>query len=314
MIMDRTWIEGQPSAYQQHDTVHFPDWKNIIVWDLFFNNLTAGFMFVTMITWLTAPALFGPVMPIALTLAFFIVLFDLLLLVADLGDHVRFLHAMRVLHPTSPLSVGVVGLIFYSIMLFIALAIYWVTVALLATIGLPPEVVVVLDVLFRLFAVLALIAACVVICYKGVVFSCTSQPGLKKARWLTCWVASDALTMGMGLLIVLSLVFGQIAAVEALIIPFIALIVFRCFTYALVSTNAPPRCTLRRFSRAMRSLSMASQASAPSLPASSGRSVRLPLECSASLQVSGNATGSSMWLTRIDAIPQATICFSVRVV
>ena len=74
MIMDRTWIEGQPSAYQQHDTVHFPDWKNIIVWDLFFNNLTAGFMFVTMITWLTAPALFGPVMPIALTLAFFIVL------------------------------------------------------------------------------------------------------------------------------------------------------------------------------------------------------------------------------------------------
>lgn len=168
------------------------------MWDLFFNNLTAGFMFVTMITWLTAPALFGPVMPIALTLAFFIVLFDLLLLVADLGDHVRFLHAMRVLHPTSPLSVGVVGLIFYSIMLFIALAIYWVTVALLATIGLPPEVVVVLDVLFRLFAVLALIAACVVICYKGVVFSCTSQPGLKKARWLTCWVASDGSYDGNG--------------------------------------------------------------------------------------------------------------------
>ena len=124
MIMDKTWIEGQPSAYQQHDTVHFPDWKNIIVWDLFFNNLTAGFMFVTIITWLTAPALFGPVMPIALTLAFFIVLFDLLLLVADLGDHVRFLHAMRVLHPTSPLSVGVVGLIFYSIMLFIALIVF----------------------------------------------------------------------------------------------------------------------------------------------------------------------------------------------
>ena len=98
---------------------------------------------------------------------------------------------MRVLHPTSPLSVGVVGLIFYSIMLFIALAIYWVTVALLATIGLPHEVVVVLDVLFRLFAVLALIAACVVICYKGVVFSCTSQPGLKKARWLTFRSFSD---------------------------------------------------------------------------------------------------------------------------
>ena len=132
----------------------------------------------------------------------------------------------------------------------LALAIYWVTVALLATIGLPPEVVVVLDVLFRLFAVLALIAACVVICYKGVVFSCTSQPGLKKARWLTCWVASDALTMGMGLLIVLSLVFGQIAAVEALIIPFITLIVFRCFTYALVWMNIHERAS-KMYSKAV---------------------------------------------------------------
>ena len=242
--MDRTWVEDQPSAYQQHDIVHFPDWKNIIVWDLFFNNLTAGFMFVTMITWLAAPALFGPVMPIALTLAFFIVLFDLLLLVADLGDHVRFLHAMRVLHPTSPLSVGVVGLICYSILLFIALAIYWVTFALLATIGLPSEVVIVLDVLFRLFAILALIAACVVICYKGVVFSCTSQPGLKRARWLTCWVACDALTMGMGLLIALSFALGQIAPIEALGIPFIALIVLRCLTYALVWMNIHERAAL----------------------------------------------------------------------
>lgn len=116
--------------------------------------------------------------------------------------------------------------------------------------GYPPEVIVVLDVLFRLFAVLALIAACVVICYKGVVFSCTSQPGLKKARWLTCWVASDALTMGMGLLIVLSLVFGQIAAIEALVIPFIALIVFRCFTYALVWMNIHERAS-KMYSRAV---------------------------------------------------------------
>lgn len=242
--MDRTWVEGHPSAYQQHDIVHFPDWKNIIVWDLFFNNLTAGFMFVTMITWLVAPTIFGPVVPFALTLAFIIVVFDLLLLVADLGDHIRFLHAMRVLHPTSPLSVGVVGLIFYSVMLFIAIAIYWVTVALLATIGLPPSVVVVLDILFRLFAVLAFMAACVVICYKGVVFSCTSQPGLKQARWLTCWVASDALTIGIGLLIVLSFVLGQVAPIEALVIPFIVLIVFRCFTYALVWMNIHERASL----------------------------------------------------------------------
>lgn len=242
--MDRTWVEGQPSAYQQHDIVHFPDWKNVIVWDLFFNNLTSGFMFVTMLTWLVDPAVFGPVMPIALTLAFLIVLFDLLLLVIDLGDHVRFLHAMRVMHPTAPLSVGVVGLIFYSIMLFLAIAVYWVTFALLATIGLPAEVVVVLNILFRLFAILALIAACVVICYKGVAFSCTSQPGLKRARWLTCWVVTDALTIGMSLLIVLSFVLGQFIPIEMLTIPFVVLIVFRCFTYALVWMNIHERASL----------------------------------------------------------------------
>lgn len=242
--MDKTWVEGKPSAYQQHDIVHFPDWKNIIVWDLFFNNLTSGFMFVTMITWLVAPDVFGPVLPIALTLAFLIVIFDLLLLVADLGDHFRFLHAMRVMHPTAPLSVGVVSLIFYSIFLFLALVIYWGTFILLATIGLPFEVVGVLNVLFRLFAILALIAACGVICYKGVAFSCTSQPGVKRARWLTCWVVCDALTIGMGLLIVLSFVLGQIAPVEALVIPFVVLIVFRCFTYALVWMNIHERASL----------------------------------------------------------------------
>lgn len=242
--MDKTWVEGQPSAYQLHDIVHFPDWKNIVVWDFFFNNLTSGFMFVTMLAWLVKPAVFGPVMPFALTLAFFIVLFDLLLLVIDLGDHVRFLHAMRVIHPTSPLSVGVVSLIFYTVMLFIALVIYWVTFALLATIGLPSEAVAVLDVLFRLFAVLSLIAACGVICYKGVAFSCTSQPGVKRARWLTCWVVCDALLMGMGLLIVVSFVLGQIAPIQALLIPFIMLIVFRCFTYALVWMNIHERASL----------------------------------------------------------------------
>lgn len=232
--MEKTWVEGQPSAYQKHDLVHFPDWKNIIVLDLFFNNLTAGLAFVTMLTWLVAPDTFGVVTPIALTVAFFIVIFDLMLLVADLGDHIRFIHSLRVMHPTSPLSVGVVGLVFYSIMLFLALVIYWGSLALILTIGLPIEVVAVMDVLFRLFAVLAFLSACVVLCYKGVVFSCTSQPGVKKARWLPGWVVCDALTLGMSVLILVAVVLGQFAAVEALVIPFIVLIVFRCFTYALV--------------------------------------------------------------------------------
>lgn len=242
--MDRTWVEGQPSAYQQHDIVHFPDWKNLIVWDLFFNNLTAGFMFVTMITWLADPIVFAPVLPFALTLAFVIVLVDLCLLVGDLGDHIRFLHAMRVMHPTSPLSVGVVSLILYSILLFIALVIYWVTFALVATVQLPADVIGVLLVVFRLFAVLALLAACGVLCYKGVAFSCTSQPGVKRARWMSGWVVCDALTIGMSLLVIVAFALGQPVPVETLAIPLVVLIVLRCFMYALVWMNIHERASL----------------------------------------------------------------------
>ena len=43
----KPWAEGHPSLYQGHDITHRPDWGNIIVWDAFFNNLTAGFMVLT---------------------------------------------------------------------------------------------------------------------------------------------------------------------------------------------------------------------------------------------------------------------------
>ena len=242
--MSKIWVKGEPSAYQLHDIVHFPDWKNVIVWDLFFNNLTSGFMFVATLTWFIRPDIFGVVAPFALTLAFFIVLFDLLLLVIDLGDHVRFIHAMRVMHPTAPLSVGVVGLIFYSIMLFIALCIFWGGNLWADLWGMTAQAAGVLDILVNLFLLFAFVSACVVICYKGVAFSCTSQPGIKKARWMTPWVVTDALTIGMALLIVLSFFFDQHVAIEAMVIPFIMLIVLRCFTYALVWMNIHERASL----------------------------------------------------------------------
>ena len=241
---EKIWVKGAPSAYQKHDITHFPDWNNVIVWDLFFNNLTSGFMFITTLTWFVRPDIFGGVAPYALTLAFFIVLFDLMLLVIDLGDHIRFIHAMRVMHPTAPLSVGVVGLIFYSIMLFVALAIYWGGNLWTYLWGMTAEATGVLDILVNLFLLFAFISACVVICYKGVAFSCTAQPGVRKARWMTPWVVTDALTIGMALLIGLSFLMGQMAPIEALVIPFIMLIALRGFTYALVWMNIHERASL----------------------------------------------------------------------
>ena len=114
----KPWAEGHPSLYQGHDITHRPDWANIIVWDAFFNNLTAGFMVLTGIAWFAGPPLFAALLPFALTLALLIVIVDLVLLVFDLGDPPRFIHAMRVLHFTSPLSVGVWGLACYACLLY----------------------------------------------------------------------------------------------------------------------------------------------------------------------------------------------------
>ena len=52
----KPWAEGHPSLYQGHDITHRPDWGNIIVWDAFFNNLTAGFMVLTGIAWFAGRA------------------------------------------------------------------------------------------------------------------------------------------------------------------------------------------------------------------------------------------------------------------
>lgn len=124
----KPWAEGHPSLYQGHDITHRPDWGNIIVWDAFFNNLTAGFMVLTGIAWFAGPPLFAAILPFALTLALLIVLVDLALLVFDLGDPPRFIHAMRILHFTSPLSVGVWGLACYATCLGCAVAVYWLSV------------------------------------------------------------------------------------------------------------------------------------------------------------------------------------------
>ena len=94
----KPWAEGHPSLYEGHDITHRPDWANIIVWDAFFNNLTAGFMVLTGIAWFAGPPLFAALLPFALTLALHIVIVDLVLLVFDLGDPPRFIHAMRTLH------------------------------------------------------------------------------------------------------------------------------------------------------------------------------------------------------------------------
>lgn len=232
-----TWIKGKPSPYELHDLTHFPDWRGLIVWDAFFNNLTAGFMIITALTALGTPPVFRLLFPFALILAFLILAVDLVLLVADLGDPWRFLHSLRVFRPTSPLSVGVWGLTGYALCLFLAILTSWLP----ALADVPTLAAGHMYMAARMFATLAALCAAVVICYKGVVFSCTSQPGVKNARWLTAFMVSDSLLMGCGLYMCLAICLGVPVAAMWLMVPFHALLVIRFGTFWLLWLDVAPR-------------------------------------------------------------------------
>ncbi len=235
-----TWVKGNPSPYQLHDLTHFPDWRNLIVWDAFFNNLTSGLMIITVIAWAFGNEIFGALLPFALTLALALVCIDLGILVADLGDPWRFTHALRVLHFTSPLSVGVWGLTSYATCLGIAVVLYWLS---WAAVGTTLESICVL--VARPFTVLAFIGAVVVICYKGVVFSCSSQPGVSKARWLTSFLVSDSLLMGLGAYMILAAMLGAFVSAPWLILPLFILVIARSVAYGLLWADVKERARKR---------------------------------------------------------------------
>lgn len=235
----KTWINTAPTPYQLRDATHFPDWHGLIVLDAFFNNLTSGLMLASALAWAAGGALFGGLMPFAMTLALAILVFDLGLLVADLGDPLRFFHALRVMRPTSPLSVGVWGLTAYGTFLGIATALSWLLFALpdMGSLGLH-----ILGALMRLCVIIAVISAIVVICYKGVVFSCTSQPGLCDARWLPPFMVADSLLMGLSILLALAVMLAPLptAAIQ-LILPIIILTCVRCAAFGLLWQNVKNR-------------------------------------------------------------------------
>lgn len=240
--ISKTWVKGEKSPYQLHDITHFPNWEGLIVWDAFFNNLTSGTMIVAGLAWAAGGPLMAAFLPFALTVALCLLVIDLGVLIADLGDPKRFINSLRVMRFTSPLSVGVWGLSCYGIFLGIATICSWI---LFATIGANPLCTYILSAILRLCAVMAVVAAVVVICYKGVVFSCSSQPGICQARWLPPFMVSDSLLMGMSVFILITIIVAPYSSAPLmLILPTIALLVARCVTFALVWQDVKNRARL----------------------------------------------------------------------
>lgn len=196
------------SPYAQREVTKPPDWHELVVWDFLFNGVTTGLFLVAAVADLARPAVFGPVAAWAYPVALGVLAVDLVCLVFDLGHPTRFHHMLRVVKPSSPMSLGTWCLTAYSLPLTLAAAFTLLPAAgLLAgdwsgwrraavAVGLPP--------------------ALGALGYKGVLFSTSSQPGWRDARWLGGYHAATAVALGAATLLVIAGIVGAGEAVEPL--------------------------------------------------------------------------------------------------
>jgi hypothetical protein len=187
-------VGGSESGYANLPVTKVPGWYGTIAWDALLNGMATGLFMAAAISELAAPAIFTRVSKVAYPIALVLLLVDLVLLVLDLGDPLRFHHMLRVFKPGSPMSVGTWCLAIFSLPLTAAAGL-----SLLAEIG--------LDFAWaRLLAVvLGLLPAFGAAAYKGVLLSTNAQLGWKDARWMGGYLTNSAVLMGCAELLVLVL-------------------------------------------------------------------------------------------------------------
>jgi hypothetical protein len=198
-------------GYLTQDVTKVPGWHGLVAWDLLFNNLTTGLFLFAAVGELALPGLLGPVARAAYPVALVLLLTDLSMLVLDLGDPLRFHHMLRVLKPSSPMSLGTWSLTIYSLPLTLIVAI-----EAAQALGLLPSGSTPLEWMRKSAVVFGLLPAFGSLAYKGVLFSTSSQPGWKDARWLGGWMTNSALTLGCAELLAVSVLTGDARAAAAL--------------------------------------------------------------------------------------------------
>jgi hypothetical protein len=220
---------GSESGYENTTIPKVPGWHGIIAWDALLNGMATGLFLATAIGELAAPAFFMRVANVAYPVALVLLLIDLGMLVADLGDPLRFHHMLRVFKPESPMSVGTWCLTIFSLPLTAAAGL-----SVLAEFGWSFEWARIIVV------VLGLLPGFGAAAYKGVLLSTNAQPGWQDARWLGGYLTNSALVMGCAELLVLSVVMGQAHAVSILRTGLIVLLVLNVIPLVLLFANLRP--------------------------------------------------------------------------
>jgi hypothetical protein len=206
-----------------------PAWHGLVAWDMLFNNLTTGLFLAAALGELAAPDAFTRVAKAAYPLALALLLADLVCLVLDLGDPLRFHHMLRVFKPTSPMSLGTWCLTVYSLPLTAA-----------AALSLLPAGGQALEWARRAAVVVGLLPALGSAVYKGVLLSTSAQPGWRDARWLGGYLTNSALLLGCAELLVLSVLMGQQRAAAVLRPALALLLVLNVVPLYLVVANLLP--------------------------------------------------------------------------
>jgi hypothetical protein len=216
-------------GYANGPVTKAPDWHGLVAWDLLFNNLTTGLFLVAATAELAAPAVFTSVARVAYPVALVLLLADLLCLVLDLGDPLRFHHMLRVFKPSSPMSLGTWCLTIYSFPLTVA-----------AALSLLPEGGTAVEWARRLAVVLGLLPALGSAAYKGVLLSTNAQPGWRDARWLGGYLTNSALLLGCAEMLALSVLLGHESAAATLRTALGLLLVLNVIPLGLLVVNLRP--------------------------------------------------------------------------
>src|SRR2546427_12400960 len=219
----------QTSNYATKPVTKAPAWHGLVAWDMLLNGMTTGLFLVAALSELVAPDRFAAVAQAAYPVALILLLVDLLCLVLDLGDPLRFHHMLRVFKPSAPMSLGTWCLTIYSFPLTVA-----------AALSLLPEGGTAIAWARRVAVVLGLLPALGSALYKGVLLSTNAQPGWRDARWLGGYLTNSALLLGCAELLALSVLLGQASAAATLRIALGLLLVLNVIPLGLLVVNFRP--------------------------------------------------------------------------
>lgn len=234
-MVDQAVIPDQNSSYAAQEITKPPNWHTLVTFDMLFNNLSTGLFLVAAVGELMQPAVLGPVSRLAYPLALGLLLADLLCLVLDLGDPLRFHHMLRVFKPLSPMSLGTWSLTCFSMPLSLV-----VGLDVLSWLGLVSRLGAVAGTIRMIALVVGLVPALASAVYKGVLFSTSAQPGWKDARWLGGYLTSSAVMLGCAEMLVLARLGQQSKAASSLLPVFAAVLMINLLAFVLLSVELLP--------------------------------------------------------------------------